>query len=136
MKSIIWSAIGIVACMATFDVANWIKPIASVLPTPLLLTLFVLLAAGVWIARTRVKLVYAFWEITVGFVALAAAAQRAPVTDSYNPEQRNLFFISLVGGIFLLVRGVEDCREAFPEAERAFKKCALKAERVLNKWGL
>jgi hypothetical protein len=125
MKPIIWGSIGIAACLATFTVANWIKPIASILPIPLLLVLFIALAAGVWLAKTRVKLAYAFWEVYVGLFALVTAAQRAPITDSYNPEQRNLFFISLIGGIFLIVRGVEDFREAFPEAERMLKKWGL-----------
>jgi hypothetical protein len=126
MKSItmnrVLGCIGIVACLATFDIANWIKAIASVLPQPLLFALFVVLAAGVWLARERVKLMYAFWEVFVGLFALGVAAQRAPITDSSDPMQRNLFFISLVGGIFLIVRGIDNVRQAYPDAACTLKK--------------
>jgi hypothetical protein len=60
MKPIIWKFIGIVACLATFTVANWIKPIASILPMPMLLAVFSALAAGVWLARTQVRWMFAF----------------------------------------------------------------------------
>jgi hypothetical protein len=136
MKPFIWGSMGVLACLVTFDVANWIKPIASILPEPLLLLLFIVLAVGAWLAKTRVKLAYGVWELYVGLFALGAAAQKAPITDSGDPLQRNLFFVALVGGIFLIVRGVEDCREAFPEAERAFEKWALKAEHALKRWRL
>jgi hypothetical protein len=76
---IIWGIIAVVACVATFVVANWIKP----------------------------------------------AVQRAPVTDSYNPEQRNLFFIALMGGVFLIARGIEDCREGLPGMYRSLTRLGL-----------
>jgi hypothetical protein len=124
MKPIVLSGLGVVACFATFTVANWIKPIASFLPIPLLWLLFALLAAGVYLARLRARPMYAIWEIYVGAFALGTAALRAPMTDSYNVEQRNLFFISLVGGIFLVVRGLDNAKQSVPEALRA-----------LDRWG-
>ena len=53
---------------------------------------------------------------------LQSAAMRASNTNSYNPDQRNLFFISLMGGIFLFVRGVDDIRQAWPEVTRGVKR--------------
>lgn len=123
-RQIIWSCIGIIACLATFPVANWIKPIASFLPSGLLPFVFIALAAGMCVAGQRAKWMYAFFEFYVGLFALASAALIAPTTDSYNPEQRNFFFIFMMGGIFLVAQGFDDGRQAWP---------AVKAR--LEKWG-
>jgi len=122
IKSIVWGFIGIVGCFSTFVVANWISPIASALSSSLLEILFLALAAGVWLAKFKIKIFYAMWELQVGLFALIIAAKQALLANSYEPDQRNSFFCSLMGGIFLVVRGIDDLIETFPKVELQLKK--------------
>jgi hypothetical protein len=80
--------------------------------------------AAFWFAAFRV------WKIEHDKVlqleqsvfALAVAAHQAPFANSHDPNQRNLFFISLMGGMFLIVRGIDDFVETFPKAMHRLKR--------------
>ena len=113
------------ACFSTFAVANWISPIAAAFSANILEILFIALAAGVWLAKFKIKVFYAIWEFQVGLIALTVAANHAPLANSNNADQRNVFFISLMGGIFLVVRGIDDLIESVPKAVRQLSKLGL-----------
>jgi hypothetical protein len=98
-KAKVW--IAIVTCLATVPMVSHMAAIKS-FASPLL---FWQLR---WCCRRHVA-GKAAREVDVWALLrrLASASLRAQSTDTNIAEQRNLFFISLVGGLLLVVRGID-----------------------------
>ena len=108
MKPWKWQGIAFVICMATYSVANWIGPIASVLPERAIELLLLALGIAMYMARHFARFTYAIFEFIVGMMAISIAATNAMGVNSYEPTQRNLFYVSMMGGIYLIVRAIDN----------------------------
>jgi hypothetical protein len=115
MNPWIWQGIAFVICIATYSVANWIGPIASVLPERAIELLLLALGIAMYVARRFARFTYALFEFIVGMFAISIAATNAMGVNSYDPTQRNLFYVSMMGGIYLIVRAIDNL---LPELKR------------------
>ena len=76
MNRWIWQGIAFVIFMVTFGVANWIGPIASVLPERAIELLLPALGIAMYVARRFARFTYAIFEFTVGMFAISIAATK------------------------------------------------------------
>jgi hypothetical protein len=115
MKGWVWNGFGLLVGVAIFSVANWITPIATVLPREAIEILLLVLGVAMYVVRRRALLAFGIWEFLAGMYAAHIAAVNSASVNSWDPMQRNLFYLAIMASVFLIVRALGDIVEAARE---------------------